>query len=66
MTADLIEPLITEKTKLIIINSPSNPTGGVLDREDLKEIKRNGRLKTMTATSWTGKGFPKLGTKSRK
>ena len=38
MTADLIEPLITEKTKLIIINSPSNPTGGVLDREDLKEI----------------------------
>ncbi len=26
MTADVIEPLITEKTKLIIINSPSNPT----------------------------------------
>ena len=26
MTADLIEPLITEKTKLIIVNSPSNPT----------------------------------------
>lgn len=38
MTADLIEPLITEKTKLLIINSPSNPTGGVLDREDLREI----------------------------
>ncbi|HHW30733.1 MAG TPA: pyridoxal phosphate-dependent aminotransferase [Clostridiaceae bacterium] len=38
MTADLIEPLITEKTKLIIINSPSNPTGGVLDWEDLLEI----------------------------
>ncbi|MBE7053177.1 MAG: pyridoxal phosphate-dependent aminotransferase [Ruminococcaceae bacterium] len=38
MTADIIEPLITDKTKLIIINSPSNPTGGVLDFDDLKEI----------------------------
>lgn len=38
MTADIIEPLITDKTKLIIINSPSNPTGGVLDYEDLLEI----------------------------
>lgn len=38
MTADIIEPLITEKTKLIIINSPSNPTGGVLDEDDLKAI----------------------------
>ncbi len=40
MTADIIEPLITEKTKLIIINSPSNPTGGVLDEEDLLEIAK--------------------------
>jgi len=38
MTSDIIEPLITEKTKLIIINSPSNPTGGVLDYEDLLAI----------------------------
>ena len=38
MTADIIEPLITEKTKLLIINSPSNPTGGVLEWEDLVEI----------------------------
>ena len=38
MTADIIEPLITKKTKLIIINSPSNPTGGVLDENDLKKI----------------------------
>ena len=40
MTADIIEPLITEKTKLIIINSPSNPTGGVLYEEDLLEIAK--------------------------
>ncbi|MBO5369999.1 MAG: pyridoxal phosphate-dependent aminotransferase [Clostridia bacterium] len=38
MTADIIEPLITDKTKLIIINSPSNPTGGVLDENDLRDI----------------------------
>ncbi|MEM2910997.1 MAG: pyridoxal phosphate-dependent aminotransferase [Candidatus Bathyarchaeia archaeon] len=29
---------ITKKTKMIIINSPENPTGGVLTREDLKLI----------------------------
>ncbi|MBP3332484.1 MAG: pyridoxal phosphate-dependent aminotransferase [Clostridia bacterium] len=40
MTADIIEPLITERTKLIIINSPSNPTGGVLDEDDLREIAK--------------------------
>ena len=38
MTADVIEPLISDKTKLIIINSPSNPTGGVLDENDLRAI----------------------------
>lgn len=29
---------ITKKTKLLIINSPENPTGGVLTKEDLKLI----------------------------
>ncbi|MEM1539020.1 MAG: pyridoxal phosphate-dependent aminotransferase [Candidatus Bathyarchaeia archaeon] len=29
---------ITKKTKMIIINSPENPTGGVLESEDLKLI----------------------------
>jgi aspartate/methionine/tyrosine aminotransferase len=29
--------LVNEKTKLVIINSPSNPTGGVLTKEDLEE-----------------------------
>ncbi len=33
-----LERLITPKTKVLIINSPSNPTGGVLTREDLMEI----------------------------
>lgn len=35
--ADLAE-ILTDRTKLIILNSPSNPTGGVLDGSDLDEI----------------------------
>ena len=30
--------LVTPRTKLIIINSPQNPTGGILTKEDLKVI----------------------------
>ncbi len=30
--------LVTDKTRLIILNSPQNPTGGVLTREDLKAV----------------------------
>jgi len=37
--ADL-KKLITKKTKLLIINSPQNPTGGVLTAHDLDEIAK--------------------------
>ncbi len=30
--------LLNDKTKLIILNSPSNPTGGVMPSEDLKHV----------------------------
>ncbi|MDH5185483.1 MAG: pyridoxal phosphate-dependent aminotransferase [candidate division WOR-3 bacterium] len=30
--------LVTKKTKMIIVNSPQNPTGGVLTKDDLKVI----------------------------
>jgi aspartate/methionine/tyrosine aminotransferase len=30
--------LITDRTKLIIINSPQNPTGGVMSREDVHDV----------------------------
>jgi aspartate aminotransferase len=35
-----LESKISSKTRLIIINSPHNPTGGVLTRDDLGEIAR--------------------------
>lgn len=35
---DDLEKRITDKTKLIVINSPQNPTGGVLTREDFEDI----------------------------
>jgi aspartate aminotransferase len=38
LTAKLIEPHITGKTKLLIINSPNNPSGGVLDRAEFEKI----------------------------
>ncbi|MDQ3044824.1 MAG: aminotransferase class I/II-fold pyridoxal phosphate-dependent enzyme, partial [Chloroflexota bacterium] len=35
---DELTGLITPRTKLLIVNSPANPTGGVLDRADLSAI----------------------------
>ncbi len=38
LDVDQLKRLITDKTKLIIINSPQNPTGGVLEKSDIEEI----------------------------
>jgi aspartate/methionine/tyrosine aminotransferase len=38
VTGAQLESLITERTKLIILNFPSNPTGGVASREQLEEM----------------------------
>ncbi len=40
LTAAMIERLITPRTKLIILNSPSNPSGAVMSAEDLTEVVR--------------------------
>ena len=37
-TAEQIDAAITSKTKVMIYSSPSNPTGSVFTREELKEI----------------------------
>jgi aspartate aminotransferase len=40
VTAAMIEPHLTARTKMIIINSPSNPSGAVVDREEFQKIYR--------------------------
>ncbi len=37
---DELESKITSRTKLIIINSPHNPTGGVLAKDDIRSIAK--------------------------
>ncbi|MCK4427006.1 MAG: pyridoxal phosphate-dependent aminotransferase [candidate division Zixibacteria bacterium] len=38
LDTDELKKLVTDKTKMIIINSPQNPTGGILTKDDLKVI----------------------------
>src|SRR5438105_817765 len=38
LDVDELSSLITDRTKLIIINSPHNPTGGVLSKSDIHDI----------------------------
>ncbi len=38
VTADLLEPFITERTKVIIVNSPNNPSGAVIPSEEFFRI----------------------------
>jgi aspartate aminotransferase len=35
-----LAPLITDRTRLIILNSPHNPTGGVMPRRDVEQVAR--------------------------
>lgn len=38
LTASMIEPHLNDKTRMVIINSPSNPSGAVLEREEFEKI----------------------------
>src|SRR5277367_3250315 len=40
VTADMVARLITPRTKVIILNSPSNPSGAVMRPEDMTEVIR--------------------------
>src|SRR5207245_1192542 len=40
LDVDELAGLITDRTRLIIINSPQNPTGGVLEKKDIDGIAR--------------------------
>ncbi len=38
LTADLLKEVITDKTKAVVVNSPSNPTGAVIPKKELEKI----------------------------
>ena len=38
LDVDELESLVTPRTRMLVINSPANPTGGVLTRDDLERI----------------------------
>ena len=38
ITAEQLESVITPKTKLLVLNFPSNPTGGIMTKEDYEQI----------------------------
>jgi aspartate aminotransferase len=40
LTAAMIEPHLNARTKMIIVNSPSNPSGAVVDRAEFEKIVR--------------------------
>jgi aspartate aminotransferase len=40
LTAAMIEPYLTSRTKIVLINSPSNPSGAVLDDGEFEKIFR--------------------------
>lgn len=38
MTAERVESCLTDRTKLVLVNSPANPTGVILNDEELKDL----------------------------
>jgi len=40
VTAEMVAQLITARTKVIILNSPSNPSGAVMSPDDMTEVVR--------------------------
>tara|TARA_B100001059_G_scaffold227720_1_gene257917 strand:- start:4412 stop:5575 length:1164 start_codon:yes stop_codon:yes gene_type:complete len=38
MTAERVEPLLNDRTKIVLVNSPANPTGIVLSKQELDEL----------------------------
>ncbi|HHW49596.1 MAG TPA: aminotransferase class I/II-fold pyridoxal phosphate-dependent enzyme [Clostridiaceae bacterium] len=38
LTPELLEPAITEKTKVLILPYPNNPTGAIMNEDDLRKI----------------------------
>ena len=44
MDYDALENAITDKTKVLILPFPNNPTGAIMTKEELEAIKKNGLI----------------------
>jgi aspartate/methionine/tyrosine aminotransferase len=51
LDVDELVSLVTPRTRLIVLNSPANPTGGVLTREDLERIAAVARERDLCVLS---------------
>ena len=51
LTPDLLESAITEKTKMLVLAYPNNPTGAIMDEEDLEKIAKILREKQIIVLS---------------
>ena len=58
MTADAVEPLITDKTKILVIINPCNPTGAVTPYEEVVKLSK---LDSPVSNSVSKSGSPKDG-----
>jgi len=51
LTAEAVERAVTKKTKILIVNSPANPTGAVASEKDLRELAELARRKNLLVLS---------------
>jgi aspartate aminotransferase len=51
LTAKMIEQALTPRTKMILVNSPSNPSGAVVSTEDMKAIVELARHRNLWVLS---------------
>ena len=51
LTPELLESAITEKTKMLVLAYPNNPTGAIMDAEDLEKIAQILREKQIIVLS---------------
>jgi len=51
LDVDELASLVTPRTKLIVINTPANPTGGVLTRDDIERIAEIARRNDIVVMS---------------
>ncbi len=51
LTAERVEPLITPRTKIVLMNSPSNPAGAVQTRRECEELLELCRAKNIVLVS---------------